>query len=186
MTAKVTLIGQPQGLRIEKDIVTFRIITGPASNTAPKGLTLLPVSRAERGRAARRKATAYVVQCAQRQYNRGRASERDKSELVIEGYQEPRIGEDGKSYIAVVALSASARAVRLSSPKSQPNGWRFRGHPQRVRPRYARHGELEPGAARIRLQAVVAQGGFDVSGSTELAEVSAERRAPAATGEAIG
>ena len=109
MTAKVTLIGAPQGLRIEKDIVTFRIITGPASNTAPKGLTLF-------------KATAYVVQCAQRQYNRGRASERDKSELVIEGYQEPRIGEDGKPYIAVVALSASARAVRLSSPKSQPSG----------------------------------------------------------------
>ena len=89
MTAKVTLIGAPQGLRIEKDIVTFRIITGPASNTAPKGLTLLPVSRAERGRAARRKATNYVVQCTQRhdlrsKSNRGRASERDKSELVIE------------------------------------------------------------------------------------------------------
>ena len=97
MTAKITLIGAPQGLRIEKDIVTFRIITGPASNTAPKGLTLLPVprtpsrgvSRAPRGRAARRKATAYVVQCAQRhdlrsKSNRGRAGERDKSELVIE------------------------------------------------------------------------------------------------------
>ena len=102
MTAKITLIGQPQGLRIEKDIVTFRIITigyanRPASNTAPKGLTLLPVprtplrgvSRAERGRAARRKATNYVVQCAQRhdlrsKSNRGRADERDKSELVIE------------------------------------------------------------------------------------------------------
>ena len=76
MTAKITLIGAPQGLRIEKDIVTFRIITGPASNTAPKGLTLF-------------KATNYVVQCAQRhdlrsKSNRGRADERDKSELVIE------------------------------------------------------------------------------------------------------
>jgi hypothetical protein len=100
MTAKITLIGQPQGLRIEKDIVTFRIITGPASNTAPKGLTLF-------------KATAYVVQCAMRhdlrsKSNRGRASERDKSELVIEGYQEPRIGEDGKPYVAVVALSVAS------------------------------------------------------------------------------
>ena len=99
MTAKVTLIGQPQGLRIEKDIVTFRIITGPASNTAPKGLTLF-------------KAVTYVVQCAMRQYNRGRASERDKSELVIEGYQEPRIGEDGQPYIAVVALSVASKLMQ--------------------------------------------------------------------------
>jgi hypothetical protein len=116
MTAKVTLtpalslllaktgacVGQPQGLRIEKDIVTLHIITigvanRPASNTAPQGLTLLPVprtpsrgvSRAERGRAARRKATNYAVQCAQRhdlqsKSNRGRAGEGGKSELVIE------------------------------------------------------------------------------------------------------
>ena len=106
MTAKVTLIGQPQGLRIEKDIVIFRIITGPASNTAPKGLTLF-------------KATAYVVQCAMRQYNRGRASERDKSELVIEGYQEPRIGEDGKPYIAVVALSVASKNLQAGRKLEQ-------------------------------------------------------------------
>ena len=99
MTAKITLIGAPQGLRIEKDIVTFRIITGPASNTAPKGLTLF-------------KATNYVVQCAMRQYNRGRVDERDKSELVIEGYQEPRIGEDGQPYIAVVALSVASKLMQ--------------------------------------------------------------------------
>ncbi len=35
MSAKVTLVGQPQGLRIEDGIVTFKLITGPASNTAP-------------------------------------------------------------------------------------------------------------------------------------------------------
>ena len=106
MTAKVTLIGAPQSLRIEKDIVTFRVITGPASNTAPKGLTLF-------------KATNYVVQCAIRQYNRGRVDERDKSELVIEGYQEPRIGEDGKPYIAVVALSVASKNLQAGRKLEQ-------------------------------------------------------------------
>jgi hypothetical protein len=100
MSAKTTLIGQPQSLQINKDgIVTFKIIAGPASNTTPKGLPLF-------------KATTYVVQCTQRQLNRGRASDRDKSELVIEGYQEPRIGEDGKPYIAVVALSVASKQAQ--------------------------------------------------------------------------
>jgi hypothetical protein len=99
MTAKVTLVGQPQGLCIEKDIVTFRIITGPASSTAPKGLMLF-------------QAVTYVVQCSQRQLNRGRVSDRDKSELIIEGCQEPRIGEDGRPYIAVVALSIVSKQAQ--------------------------------------------------------------------------
>jgi hypothetical protein len=107
MTAKVTLIGQPQSLCMEKDgVVTFCIVTGPASNTAPKGLPLF-------------KATTYVVQCTQRQLNRGRASDRDKSELVIEGYQEPRIGEDGKPYIAVVALSVASKQAQAERKLEQ-------------------------------------------------------------------
>ena len=89
-------------------MVTFRIITGPASNTAPKGLTLF-------------KTTTYVVQCAQRQYNRGRVSNHDKSELVIEGYQEPRIGEDGKPYIAVVALSVASKNQQAARKLEQLN-----------------------------------------------------------------
>jgi hypothetical protein len=96
MSAKVTLIGQPQSLRIEKDLVSFRIVTGPASNTAPKGLLLF-------------QAVTYVVNCSQRQFNRGRANDRDKSELVIEGYQEPRVDNEGKPYIAVVALSMMSK-----------------------------------------------------------------------------
>jgi len=97
MTAKITLIGQPQGLQTSKDgIVTFKIIAGPASNTAPKGLTLF-------------KAVTYVVQCSLRQINRGRVGDNDHSELIIEGYQEPRIGEDGKPYIAVVALAVASK-----------------------------------------------------------------------------
>ncbi len=58
MSAKTNLIGSPQGLRPEKDGgVTFRIVTGPASNTAPKGLPLF-------------KAATYLVQCSVRQLNR--------------------------------------------------------------------------------------------------------------------
>ncbi len=96
MSAKVNIIGQPQGLRIEKDIATFKIITGPASSTAPKGLPMF-------------KAATYLVQCSQKQYRKARASEQDKSELIIEGYQEPRVDEGGKLYIAIVATSVLSK-----------------------------------------------------------------------------
>lgn len=106
MSAKVNLVGQPQGLRIEKGLVTFKIITGPASSTAPKGLPLF-------------KATTYVVQCSQKQYNKARASEQDKSELIIEGYQEPRTDENGKLYIAVVALSVMSKQSQAERKLAQ-------------------------------------------------------------------
>ncbi len=99
MSAKITLIGQPQSLRFEKDLITFKIITGPASNSAPKGLALY-------------KAVTYVVQCNKRQLSRGRTDDRDKSELIIEGYQEPRTDSDGKLYIAVVALAISSKQLQ--------------------------------------------------------------------------
>ncbi len=99
MSAKITLIGQPQSLRIERDLVTFKIVTGPASNSAPKGLDLY-------------KAVTYVVHCNKRQISRGRVDERDKSELIIEGYQEPRTDADGKLYIDVVALAISSKQLQ--------------------------------------------------------------------------
>ena len=40
MTAKLTLIGQPQGLLILDGVATFRTIAGPASSAVPKGLPL--------------------------------------------------------------------------------------------------------------------------------------------------
>lgn len=92
MSAKITLIGHPEDLRISNGVVTCTIVTGPASSTAPKGLTLF-------------KAVTYSVQCSERQYNRGRAHPDDDSDLVIEGYLEPRVGERGKPYVAVVATS---------------------------------------------------------------------------------
>lgn len=95
MSAKITLVGHPEALQISKGVVTFRIVTGPASNTAPKGLPLF-------------KATTYVVQCSERQYNRGRAHANDKSDLLLEGYLEPRVDEHGKPYVAVIATSVTS------------------------------------------------------------------------------
>ena len=40
MTAKITLMGQPQPVQTRNGIVAFSIVTGPASNTVPKGLAL--------------------------------------------------------------------------------------------------------------------------------------------------
>ncbi len=99
MSAKIQLIGQPQALHIEKEAITFRLITGPASSTAPKGLPMF-------------KASTYMVQCSQKQYKRARASEQDKSELIIEGYQEPRVDENGKLYIAVVATAILSKQTQ--------------------------------------------------------------------------
>ena len=106
MSAKITLIGQPQQLRIEKDLDTFKIITGPASNSAPKGLTLF-------------KAVTYVVQCNKRQFERGRTDALDKSELIIEGYLEPRAGGDGQLSIAVVALAISSKQMQSQRKLTQ-------------------------------------------------------------------
>lgn len=99
MSAKVTLIGQPHSLSIKDGIVSFKLLTGPASNTAPKGLQLF-------------KAATYLVQCSERQFNRGRTNARDTSELILEGYQEPRVDESGKLYIAVVALSVVSKQTQ--------------------------------------------------------------------------
>ncbi len=106
MSAKVTLVGQPQSLTIKDGIVSFTIITGPASNTAPKGLTLF-------------KAVTYRVECSERQFNRGRADAQDKSELIPEGYLEPRTDETGKPYIAVVALSVISKQVQTARKLEQ-------------------------------------------------------------------
>ncbi len=99
MTAKITLIGQPQHIQTKNGVVSFTIVTGPASTTAPKGLTLF-------------KAVTYRVECSERQYNRGRADAHDKSDLILEGYLEPRVDEAGKPYVAVVALSVISKQVQ--------------------------------------------------------------------------
>ena len=106
MTAKLTLIGQPQGLKVSNGIASFTITTGPASNTAPKGLTLF-------------KSVTYRVECSERQFNRGRADAQDKSELILEGYLEPRLDEQGKLYVAMVALSVMSKQVQSARKLEQ-------------------------------------------------------------------
>ena len=106
MSAKITLIGQPQGVQVKNGIVSFTVTTGPASNTAPKGLNLF-------------KTVSYHVECSERQYNRGRADTRDKSELILEGYLEPRVDETGKPFIAVVALSVISKQVQTARKLEQ-------------------------------------------------------------------
>ncbi|CAG0981039.1 hypothetical protein ANRL4_01874 [Anaerolineae bacterium] len=106
MSAKITLIGQPQGVQVKNGIVSFTITTGPASSTAPKGLKLF-------------KSVAYHVECSERQYHRGRADGHDKSELILEGYLEPRLDETGKLYVAVVALSVISKQVQHSRKVEQ-------------------------------------------------------------------
>ena len=106
MTAKLTLIGQPQHLQVKNGIASFSIITGPASSTAPKGLTLF-------------KAVTYRVECSERQFNRGRVDTQDQSELILEGYLEPRVDETGKPYIAVVALSVISKQVQSARKLEQ-------------------------------------------------------------------
>ena len=101
MTARITLIGQPQHLQVKNGIASFSIITSPASNTAPRSLTLF-------------KAVTYRVECSERQFNRGRGDAQDKSELILEGYLEPRVDETGKPYIAVVAPSVVSKQVQTA------------------------------------------------------------------------
>jgi hypothetical protein len=96
MSAKVNLSGQPQGIQIGSDIVTFKIVTGPASSTAPKGLPMF-------------KAVTYVVQCSAKQFRKARANENDKTDLIMEGYQEPRLDANNKLYIALVATSIMSK-----------------------------------------------------------------------------
>jgi hypothetical protein len=106
LIAKLTLIGQPQELAIVDGVATFRIVAGPASSTAPKGLPLFT-------------ATTYVVRCSQRQLNRGRAGDGDKSDLVIEGYQKPRVDENGKPYIAVIATAVASKNLQAGRKLEQ-------------------------------------------------------------------
>ncbi len=49
-----------RAFRFKDGILTFKIISGPASNAVPEGPPLFKI-------------TTYVVQCSQRQYNRRRA-----------------------------------------------------------------------------------------------------------------
>jgi hypothetical protein len=77
----------------QDNIISFQVVTGPAAKSSPKGLELFGQ-------------VTYQVQCTRRQWNRARVDDDDNSELIVEGYCEPRQdGATGKLYIAIVAMS---------------------------------------------------------------------------------
>jgi hypothetical protein len=93
MGAKITLTGAAKGMQHQNNLISFQLVTGPATKNPPKGLNLFGQ-------------VTYQVQCTQRQWNRARASADDHSDLIVEGYCEPRQDPaTGKLYIAVVAMS---------------------------------------------------------------------------------
>ena len=93
MGAKITLTGAVKAIQRQDNIISFRLVTGPATKNPPKGLKLLGQ-------------VTFHVQCTRRQWNRARAGPDDNSELIVEGYCEPRQDPDtGKLYVAVVAMS---------------------------------------------------------------------------------
>jgi hypothetical protein len=93
MGAKITLTGAAKGVQRQDNLISFRMVTGPATGSPPKGLELFGQ-------------VTYHVECSQRQWNRALASDDDDSDLIVEGYCEPRQDPDtGKLYIAIVAMS---------------------------------------------------------------------------------
>ena len=96
MGCKITLTGQAKDIQKLERSVSFYILTGPATNHPPRGLKLFGQTR-------------YAVECTLRQWRRARFDAADDSDLVVEGYQEPRRDpETGHLYIAVVAMSVQS------------------------------------------------------------------------------
>jgi len=91
MGAKITLTGRAKRVEKSERSVLFHIITGPEAQYPPRGLKLF-------------EQTHYQVECTLRQWRRARLDLQDDSDLMIEGYLEPRRdGETGRLYVAVVA-----------------------------------------------------------------------------------
>lgn len=99
MGAKIVLSGQAKDIQKENGIVSFYVLTGPATKQPPRGLKLFGQTR-------------YRVECTTRQWRRARRDANDHSELVVEGYLAPHQGEEtGSLYIAVVATSLQSTLV---------------------------------------------------------------------------
>jgi hypothetical protein len=96
MGAKITLTGQAKDIQKHERSVSFYILTGPATQHPPRGLKLFGQTR-------------YHVECTTRQWRRARLDPGDSSDLIVEGYLEPRRDpESGHLYVAVVAMSVQS------------------------------------------------------------------------------
>jgi len=133
MGAKITLTGAARRMQCQNNLVSFQLVAGPTTKSPPKGLELFGQ-------------VAYHVQCTQRQWSRARTSDSDDSDLIIEGYCEPRQDSaTGKLYIAVVAMSV--RSMR------KQNEQKFRQLSDELEKAKATYQEVKAsGAARKELE----------------------------------
>ena len=108
MGATLTIIGHPQRVRTaDERQVAFEIVAGPPNSTfAPKGMPVFGL-------------VTYHILCQQRMWDRGHLDREDRSDVIVEGYLEPRFGEDGGLFIAVVATSLTTRLVQITRKAQQ-------------------------------------------------------------------
>jgi hypothetical protein len=100
MGAKIVLTGQARDIQKTEQAISFTIVTGPVIRRPPRGLRLFdPVH--------------YRIECTTRQWQRAREDPNDQSDLLVEGYIEPRRDADtGQVYVAVVATVLQSMAVQ--------------------------------------------------------------------------
>ena len=109
MGATITLTGRPHHVRSAGDhsrSVAFEIDAGPANASTPKGMPIFGP-------------TTYHVVCPQRMWDRGHMDSEDRSDVIVEGYLEPRVSEKGQPYVAVVATSLTTKLVEITSKTQQ-------------------------------------------------------------------
>ena len=93
MGAKIVLSGQATEIEKTTETVSFTITTGPATRRAPRGLDLY-------GR------TRYRVTCTMQLWDKAHLIPDDPSDLLVEGYLEPRRDPDrDELYVAVVTTA---------------------------------------------------------------------------------
>jgi hypothetical protein len=93
MGAKIVLSGQTVEIERTTETVSFTIETGPATRRPPRGLDLYDPIR-------------YRVTCTTELWDRAHQVPDDPSDMLVEGYVEPRRDEEsGELYVAVVATA---------------------------------------------------------------------------------
>jgi len=108
MGAKIVLSGQTVEIDKTDDYVSFTILTGPATRRAPRGLDLY-------GR------TRYRVTCSTQLWDRAHQVPDDPSDMLVEGYLEPRRdAESDTLYIAVVATAMQSTLPHNQRRLDQP------------------------------------------------------------------
>jgi hypothetical protein len=100
MGAKIVLTGQARDIQKSEQVISFTVVTGPAIRRPPRGLRLFEPAH-------------YRIECTARQWQRAREDPNDESDLLVEGYVEPRRDADtGQLYVAVVATVLQSMAVQ--------------------------------------------------------------------------